>query len=272
MLTLSDAETLVTLQPSLGGSIHTFAVRGIDVFRPAPPGTRDTLQVGCFPLVPWVNRISQGSFTFQDQQVSVPPTLESEPLPLHGHGWIERWEVVEQTSTAARLRFLHRPGRWPWAYEAFQNVEIDDGRLTVTLSATNLTDADMPASLGLHPYFERPARVSFNVDGMWETDRNLLPVDWRSATSFRAHDVGRLALDNCFTGWDRRAIVDGPAGHTQIQSNLDYLHVYIPRSGGAFCLEPVSAAPDALNHPERGLAALAPGETMTGWMRVQVST
>jgi aldose 1-epimerase len=55
-----------------------------------------------------------------------------------------------------------------------------------------------------------------------------------------------------------------------------FLHVYAPEKGGHFAAEPVSHANAALNAPkaqweELGLRILAPGETMSLAMRVDVA-
>jgi aldose 1-epimerase len=103
---------------------------------------------------------------------------------------------------------------------------------------------------------------------MWHAGADLIPDRWDDVEPFRAADVDGLALDNTFTGWDRRVVVDGRAGRILIASDLDFLHVYAPKGRSYFCAEPVSAAPDAFNHPDRGMKLLAPGEELRAEMRV----
>ena len=52
------------LLPSLGGAIAYLTRDGRDVLRRAPEGVDDPLATGCFPLVPYANRIAHGRFSF----------------------------------------------------------------------------------------------------------------------------------------------------------------------------------------------------------------
>ena len=59
-----------------------------------------------------------------------------------------------------------------------------------------------------------------------------------------------------------------------ITSSLPYLVVYTPPQQDYFCVEPVSHVPNAIHMSEparHGVRALAPGETFSAWMRVDVS-
>ncbi len=268
MFSLEADETDLVISPEIGGSILAFRVRGQDVLRPTPPGAFHPLQTSSFPLVPWVNRIADGRFDFAGSTISLPAPVEGERHALHGHGWLAAWTPVEVEPASAVLSYRHRPSRWPWDYEATQTFSLEPGRLTITLTVVNLSDSGMPASLGFHPYFESPARVSANVDGLWRGEGGLIPDRWDEAEPFRARDVDMLSLDNSFTGWDRRAVIDGKAGRIAIASDVDYLHVFAPRGRNFFCLEPVSAAPDAFNHPERGMRVIEPETEWTIELRV----
>jgi aldose 1-epimerase len=264
VFSLKTDETELVVSPEIGGSISAFRAAGRDVLRPTPPGAFHPLQTSSFPLVPWVNRVAGGRFTFDGTTVSLPAPIEGERHALHGHGWVAAWTPVEIEPEFAALTYRHRPSRWPWGYEARQTFSLEPGRLTITLAVANLTDSAMPLSLGFHPYFESPARLSATVDGVWHTGEDLIPDRWDEAEPFRAHDVDMLSLDNTFTGWDRRAVIDGEAGRIAIASDVGYLHIFAPKGRSFFCLEPVSAAPDAFNHPERGMQILPPGaETVT---------
>ena len=44
-----------------------------------------------FPLVPFVNRIRGGRFTFRGREVRLAPNMAGDPSPLHGQGWLNPW-------------------------------------------------------------------------------------------------------------------------------------------------------------------------------------
>src|SRR5262249_15294953 len=155
MLALRSGGAVLDLLPEIGGAIARFAVDGIDVLRPAPPDTRDVLQTGCFPLVPFANRIAHGVFTFARETVRLPPNFGDHPHPLHGQGWHGAWTVRARSPDKAVLAFDHPAGAWPWRYEAEQTFTLMRDSLRIELAVTNHDLRIMPLSIGFHPYFPR---------------------------------------------------------------------------------------------------------------------
>src|SRR3954466_2792870 len=96
---LSAGRLRLSLGPSIGGAISTFDWQGEGRSRPIlrPCNTRleNVLDAACFPLVPYVNRIRGGRFSFRGQEVQIAPNMAGDPSPLHGQGWLNRWRVEE---------------------------------------------------------------------------------------------------------------------------------------------------------------------------------
>ena len=79
--------------------------------QPARKGARRR----CFPLVPYVNRIRGGRFTFREREVRLDPNMAGDPSPLHGQGWLNPWNVEScKRVEVRRLTYHHEPGEWPW--------------------------------------------------------------------------------------------------------------------------------------------------------------
>jgi UDP-N-acetylglucosamine diphosphorylase/glucosamine-1-phosphate N-acetyltransferase len=82
--------------------------------------------------------------------------------------------------------------------------------------------------------------------------------------------IDSVSLDNGFTGWSRRAVIDWPELGARLVMTagppLDFLTVFIPPSLPFFCVEPVSHATDAVNlagaASEVGRRSLEPGATL----------
>ena len=272
MLTLRAGDLEVAVAPEIGGSLQRFTIGDIDVLRRGRPDLGNALHMSTFPMVPWCNRIVEATFDWNGRLVDVGPTPElGESHGLHGHGWRWKWEVTESAPASATLEFLHPAGRWPWRYRAVQHIEVDEGRLIQSIGMENLSDTPMPFSLGFHPWFDRPARISANVDGVWEGE-DVIPVRWREVEAFRGFDVDHEEYDNTFTGWDGRTMIDLPNLRVQLTSDLDMLHVYTPRGRGHFAVEPTGAPPGALNHPERDdIERLEPGASVERYMRLSIA-
>ena len=76
----------------------------------------------------------------------------------------------------------------------------------------------------------------------------------------------REGTDHCFDGWKRRAAVRyGQDSRTLVLDGCEataYAIVYIPEGADYFCVEPVTHAVNAMNHPDPaagGLWTLEPG-------------
>ncbi len=153
---LSAGNLRLELNPSVGGSILGLDWRDGDrrtpVLRKCNNGRENVLDAASFPLVPYVNRIRGGVFTFRGREVRLQPNMAGDPSPLHGQGWLSPWRVESAGETDALLSFDHAPGEWPWDYQAEQQFALDEAGLSLILTCRNISDgADAvragPASL-----------------------------------------------------------------------------------------------------------------------------
>ena len=286
--TLFSGALTLTLAPAKGGSVARFDYRASDgtqipVFRGTDGEPEAMVDYASFPLVPFVNRVRGGRFSFRGREVALTPNLPGDPSPLHGQGWVSPWEVTRLGETEAELRFVHEPGEWPWRYEARQFFALDESGLTMSLSCTNLSDDPMPCGLGHHPYFPCTGgtRIDTGVESAWTIDENVLPVEnvpAKGRYDLRDRLVCGQGLDNGFGGWSGRALIHDPSLPFRIEMSSPgaaFFQIYSPRSGGIFVAEPVTHANGALNEPEEawaelGLRVLEPGEAMELTMRVDV--
>jgi aldose 1-epimerase len=284
LLSLRAGRLAVDLAPDAGGSIARFALDGIgDLLRPASDaalasGTgKDT---ACYPLVPFSNRIANGRLAFGGEIFHLEPNWPGVRHPMHGDGWAHAWDVVRQDRTSAELVYLQEAGAgaagWPFRYRARQTFALDEVSLTIGISIENLEDREVPAGLGLHPFFVRDAETELacRLSGVWRTDPEVLPLqrlpvppDWDFSRSRRVDGMG---LDHCFDGWDGKATVTWPQrGLRLVLSATEafrHLVIYVPEGQRYFCVEPVSHANGAI-----GRSLLAAGATLAGEVSFCVS-
>ena len=287
ILKLAAGRLRLELSPAVGGCISAFERQDGDGSRPILrecPGPLDrVLDASSFPLVPYVNRIRDGRFTFRGREVRIAPNMAGDPSPLHGQGWLNPWVVEAANEHMARLRFQHEPGEWPWRYEARQDFALDEHGLSLTLSCRNADDQPMPCGLGQHPYFPcGPAtRLATEVTDAWAIDDKVLPVDKVPAEGrYDLHDrlVCGQGLDNGFAGWGGEARISDPDWSYSMRltsPDAHFFQLYSPATGGIFVAEPVTHANAALNAPESewaelGMRVLEPGEEMSLAMRLDV--
>lgn len=271
---------MLDLCPTLGGSITALrwahpAGGVIDLLRPAGPASiakGDIEAAACFPLTPFSNRVRNGRFTFESREIVLPANT-SEPHTQHGHGWQRPWHVAKTATDRAVLCLTHAAGDWPFDYVMEQRFELSGGALHIELMARNDSNRAMPYGFGLHPYFPRTpkCRLTAEVSGFWETDDEVMPVRHTSPPAAldptNGLPVAEKTMDNAFTGWRGKAVIDWPEQRAQLimgaSAVLGVLVVYIPPGEDYFCAEPVSNATDAFNlvheRSDTGMLVLQPG-------------
>jgi aldose 1-epimerase len=276
------------LSPSVGGAISGFEWVGGGGVRPilreCHTPLEKVLDASCFPLVPYVNRIRGGCFTFRGRTVRLTPNMAGDPSPLHGQGWLNPWRVAWADEQSALLDYHHGAGEWPWTYDASQQFALGERGLSIRLTCRNTSDEPMPCGLGVHPYFPcgPETRIDTEVDCAWTVDKRGLPgakVPAEGRYDLRDRHACGQDLDNGFGGWGGEARMSDPDWPYDLRlssAEAQFFQLYSPPEGGIFVAEPVTHANCALNHPESewpglGMRVLAPGDAMSLDARLEVT-
>lgn len=291
LITLACEHLSLTLSSSVGGSIYAFGWSGPQepddgprpILRKCHGRLENVLEAACFPLVPYVNRIRGGVFTFRGRTIGLAPNMPGDPSPLHGQGWLNPWTVEQRNGTSALLSYRHEPGEWPWAYQASQEFGLDPDGLSMLLKCRNTGNQPMPCGLGEHPYFDcgPETRIDTRVGCAWTIDEKVLPVAKVPAEGrydLRHRPVCAQDLDNGFGEWSGEASLSDPRWPYELRLSsrrARFFQLYSPLKGGIFVAEPVTHANAALNEPESrwpdlGIRVLEPGEEMSLDMRIDV--
>ena len=248
----AGSDATVTVDPLHGGRVAQLRVGGRDLLvEPdrSRPLDDQAMAWGSFPMAPWAGRVRHGRFeldgTTHRLDVNLPPHA------IHGTVFTRPWDVVliddheiELTTELA----------WELGGSAHQRVEIDHESVRCTLTVT-AGDLRMPAELGWHPWFVKPASLDLAPDAMYARDGEGIPT-------------GELVppppgpWDDCFVGTDTVVLRYDDLDVT-LTSDCDHWVVY-DEPLHATCVEPQSGPPDAFNLRPR---VLGPAERLTRWYR-----
>lgn len=286
VVSLHSGTALLQIIPETGGCISryslTTAEHSIDLLRPvsqAGKAKQDPLEMSCFPLVPFSNRIRNGQFSFQGQEIKLPLNFAPEVHSIHGHGWKVPWTLTEKSEDRVVIEYSYPADEWPFSYLVRQVFELRDSGLTLTLQITNTGKTAMPVGLGFHPYFVRTplATITTKTEKMWVNDAENMPLSLEKVPETELLNqgllVGQQSLDNLFSGWNREVLISWPEWRANLKitaaAPLDYLVVFTPAEEEYFCVEPVSHVTDAFNMLDRGESGhgakkLLPGESFEG--------
>jgi aldose 1-epimerase len=276
---------------ALGGGLRSYEVAGRELLNGFPPGERPASGRGQV-LVPWPNRIENGSYEFEGKRLQLPLNEPENGNAIHGLVRGATWNLVDREPGRVLLDYTLEPEPgYPFPLGLSIEYALSDVGLTVTTTAWNLGRENCPYGAGQHPYLTLGTptidRLRLQVPGrvVEFSDERGLPV--RSAPvegteyDFRAgREIGETVLDNAFTELDRdddgraRVLLDDPASGAGltlwVDENYRYLMLYtgdshpdVARHGLA--VEPMTCPPNAFRTAD-SVIRLEPGESIsTSW-------
>lgn len=285
MLELRNTYLRLGVLPGTGGGIARFdwLEDGGPLLRPCDdPDTTEPNRLGCYPLLPWSNRIAKGGFTHEGHDVALAPNRSDEPYPIHGTGWQRPWTVAHHDATDIVLT-LHDATAGAYAFRATQHYRLDGPSLEIRLRVTNTGDFVLPFGLGVHPFFPRDAdtRLQAGASALWMNDGEdplpialmRVPPEWDFT---KPRPLPRGGINHAFTGWPGQASVHWPSRSLRlhVDAQADVYVLYVPEGEDFFCLEPVDHPINAVHLPGgavvNGMTALAPGQQLERLFRFRV--
>lgn len=253
----------IYFNPLFGGRIDAIKFNGLPILRETLQYTSsDPLQSACFPLVPFSNRIRAGVFIFNGKEYQLTPNWDGDQPVIHGEAWQKPWNVLEHSENHVIMQFEGQ-GWWPWEYRAVQSISISNQGIDIKLEIENLSDSEMPAGLGFHPYFPKykDTKLQFNSDAIWPpmTDKPLKTNNIPHLYFNQNRQVADYPLDHCFENLRGDIIIEQPSLGLNIamqcisgdseSSESRHVIVYNP-TDDYFCVEPVSHITGAIGKGE----------------------
>lgn len=236
----------VRVEPELGGRISSIRVGRHELL--VDPAT-DPVTWGCYPMVPFAGRIRRGILDFDGQRYELPCNFD--PHAMHGYGFTTAWTQTDSST----ITFSFGPP-WPFAGIATQEFNLEDHKLTITMSIE--AQSRQPMNFGWHPWFRReigaetPAQLIFDAESMYERDDEGIPNG-----ELIKPPVG--PWDDCFTGVRVGPVIRWGSFELALSSSADHWTVY-DEPTDAICVEPQTGPPNESNTDPH---ILDPGDTMT---------
>jgi aldose 1-epimerase len=240
------------------------------------PGGRGQL------LMPWPNRIQDGSYSFRGQDLQLALTEPKRHNASHGLARWATWslEEITENSVTLVLRIMAQSG-YPWTVDLHVLYDLSADGLTVTQSATNLASEPAPYASGAHPYLTLGTsplddwELTLPAGRRMLLDDRLLPIGVESVEGtdydFRvSRPIRSCSFDDPFTDLARDAsgranVVLSGAGRglvLWVDDRINWLQVYsaddvATHGRRSLAVEPMTAPPNAFRTGE-DLVTLAP--------------
>jgi aldose 1-epimerase len=198
----------------VGGGLRTYTSDGRDVldgFRPDEQAPSGRGQV----LVPWPNRLQDGSYEFDGRRHRLPLTEPELSNAIHGLVRWAEWRVGERDACRVVMEHVvHPQPGYPFTLAVDIEYALSDTGLSVQTTARNLGAAACPYGCGHHPYLtvgtENVDTIELQAPGrrVLLSDERDLPAGSEPVTGteydFRAgRTIGSTTLDNAFTDLER---------------------------------------------------------------------
>jgi aldose 1-epimerase len=239
-------------------------------------------------LMPFPSRIPEGRYTFDGTTYQLPHNDSGRPHAMHGFLRSVPWQTTALSDSAATFSITVNEGDFPgYPFVLRISVTYSLGRdgLRCDFHTENSGTRPAPFGAGFHPYF---------TVGSDTIDADLLELPMREIVQngqpesvagtrwdFRTpRSVGDAPCDAVCRSPDRdsdglaRVRFSSPDGRRAVTLWMDRAFDYLVLYSGdtlppthqrrALAIEPWTCAPNAFNYPDRGLAVLAPGESLAG--------
>jgi len=246
--------------------------------------------MGCgIVLAPWPNRVRDARWMHDGEVQQLDVTDPTFGGASHGLLRNTAYRVLARSADSVTLGADIPPQHgWPFALETWVRYDLHPDGLTVTHGARNASSAPALWAVGAHPYFrigETPLeQLTLTLDRpeRLELDDSLIPVavrpvagtpfDLRTPRLLGDIDVNTAYGDSeAFIGRSDAAWLESSDGSRLalwVDEEFSWIQVYTPRdfprseadggTGLAVAIEPMSAAPDALNS-QRGISTIPAG-------------
>jgi aldose 1-epimerase len=275
---------------SLGGGLRSYEVDGRELLDGFAPGGRPTRGRGQV-LVPWPNRIKDGSYEFDGKQLQLPLTEPEYGNAIHGLVRGATWNARPASDHVVMDYLLEPQPGYPFALALSVEYSLSDSGLTVTTTARNVGAESCPYGCGQHPYLTlgtpKIDTLRLRVPGrvVTSSDERGVPVSREPVEGteydFRAgRSIGGTVLDSAFTDLERdadgraRVLLDDPDGGSGITLWVDESYSFLMVFSGdpypdlarrSIAVEPMTCPPNAFRTHD-SVIVLEPGEsTSSTW-------
>jgi aldose 1-epimerase len=273
---------------ALGGGLRSYEVAGRQIIDGFPAGERPASGRGQV-LVPWPNRIENGSYEFDGKRLQLPLSEPENGNAIHGLVRGATWDVARRAPDRVALAYVLEPQPgYPFTLALGIDYSLSDAGLTVTTTARNIGRERCPFGCGQHPYLtlgtptvdtlqlQVPGRVVGFSDERGLPVRSS-PVDGTEYDFRAGRAIGGTVLDNAYSDLERgvdgraRVLLDDPDSDAGVTLWVDESYPYLMVFTGdthpdvarrSIAVEPMTCPPNAFRTGD-SLLRLEPGESVS---------
>lgn len=279
LILLENQYLQVEISPKIGASIFSFKYKlndnWVDVMRPTPDGALENNEPGkfsSFNMIPYSNRIENGILLHKAHTYQLAINTD-DGHAIHGEVRTRPWKVLSQSDTRLELEFVstdYEGISWPFWFKARMVFELNGSAFLIHTSVQNLSDQEVPAGMGIHPYFVRALTenddqvlLQMPAVGVYPGETPIPTGKWQPVPEEldfnQSKELTAAFVDKCFRVRHEPCVIAWPKSGVRLTMNWDpvyeHLILYCPRDDQCyFAVEPVTNCNNGFNLANQGVA------------------
>jgi aldose 1-epimerase len=268
----SNRESNAKIYLNLGGSLQELILQKKIIIKSLHPITYEKSYASAV-LFPFVNRIEDGKYTFQEKAYELEINQIEENNALHGLIFNKNFSIHNQNisedfaSVTINYTESKKQKGFPFDYTVFLKYTLTEASLTLEVTIKNEDQNSFPFNIGWHPYFYSSnlseSFLKFKSSKKLDLNEKMIPV--KIENHVFEEDMLQIKdshLDDCFILENENISFTTPNYTLKINSSSkeNYLQLYTPKERSTIAIEPMTAAPNSFNN-KLGLQLLKSGET-----------
>lgn len=288
VIKLTTDRLKLDLLPELGGRINKLVFNEFDIFIPLQIQDIKPLQSykgGCFSLVPFSNRIKNSRFNFNQFEYIL--AKNDPPNAIHGHAYLGKWNILKKTDKSAVIVYKHLANNfgWPWPYEVFQTVTLENNNIFLLLEILNKSNNPMPFGFGIHPYFNfnDKVKLKFRAQKEWFGSPEEFPIKTKIVENNfnykKGSELWKEQKTICYNNFHEEVEIFWLSNRKKVKIKTDkifkHLIIHVPEHARYFCVEPVSHPTDGFNLASKKIEnvnynILMPNQKIKGSIKIEI--
>ena len=223
-------------------------------------------------LFPFVNRIENGSYSFNGKNFNFPINEKDRNNSLHGLVFDKFFNITSQDiqDNKAKVSLVYNETHptigFPYKYNLVLEYILTETTLELNVEVSNIDQNEFPFNLGWHPYFK--VEDLFNSELKINSRKRILVNDKMIPNGEKQIDWNRFikikdeSFDDCFVLNSNQIEFKTPEYHLELDfsHNENFLQIYTPYGRKSIAIEPQTAPANSFNS-KTGLKILKPNET-----------
>ena len=270
-LTSSDGASKAKISLNQGGRLSHLVFEDIQVLADFNASTYENNYASSI-LFPFVNRIKDGKYTFNNSKYQLSCNEGDKNNALHGLVYNKTFVCTKKiltlnyASVTLKYKDFGRHLGFPFKFDIELTYTLNKKGIILSVKIDNKDKKNFPFSIGWHPYFYSKnldnSTLNFSSNKKYVFDNQQIISGTTDLNIEMPFQLKAVTLDDCYPLKTNEIDFSTPEYSFNIGSTSkeNFLQLYTPEVHNVIAIEPMTGAADNFNN-KIGLQTLQPNET-----------